>query len=55
MHKRITVIMKRIYIWFTLIIALAAGCQKFDYEAILEQLRDHEQLILKLEALCSMA
>ena len=45
--------MKRIYIWFTLIIALAAGCQKFDYEAILEQLRDHESRIQKLETLCN--
>lgn len=45
--------MKRIYIWFTLIIALAAGCQKFDYEDILEQLRDHESRIQKLETLCN--
>ena len=45
--------MKRIHIWFTLIIALAAGCQKFDYEAILEQLRDHESRIQKLETLCN--
>ena len=45
--------MKRIYIWFTLIIALAAGCQKFDYEDILEQLHDHESRIQKLETLCN--
>ncbi|MBR1957308.1 MAG: hypothetical protein IKA13_08375 [Bacteroidales bacterium] len=45
--------MKRIYIWFTLIIALAAGCQKFDYEAILEQLRDHEERLQKQETLCN--
>ena len=41
--------------FITIIFAFAAvlSCQRFDYESILEQLRDHEERITKLETLCN--
>ena len=41
--------------FITIILAFAAvlSCQRFDYESILEQLRDHEERITKLETLCN--
>lgn len=43
---------KLIYIILTATLALA-GCQQFDHTEILEQLREHEERILKLEAVCN--
>ena len=34
------------------VIATMVSCAKFDYESILEQLRDHEERIEKLETEC---
>ena len=35
------------------VIATMVSCAKFDYEAIFEQLRDHEERIQKLETMCN--
>ena len=43
---------KLIYIIFATLVALVS-CNTADYESILEQLRDHENRIQKLEALCT--
>ena len=43
--------MKR-FIAIVLTLAAVIACQRFDYESILEQLRDHEERIAKLEAEC---
>lgn len=42
----------RVFIIFSAIITLIS-CSTFDHEAILEQLRDHEERILKLETMCN--
>ena len=43
--------MRRIIIYI-LSVFTVLSCQRFDYESILEQLRDHEERIAKLEAEC---
>ena len=43
---------KHIFLLLTAITTLIS-CAEFDHEAILEQLRDHEERIQKLEALCN--
>ena len=43
---------KHIFLLVTVITTLVS-CAKYDYEAILEQLRDHEERIQKLETLCT--
>ena len=35
------------------VIATMVSCAKFDYESILEQLRDHEERIERLETMCN--
>ena len=46
--------MKKLIVFaFTALLA-AVSCERFDYEAILEQLRDHESRIEQLEADCRM-
>ena len=44
--------MKTIYTWFILIVALAAGCHKFNDSAIWNKLREHEARIEHLEKQC---
>ncbi len=43
---------KHIFLLVTVITTLVS-CAKYDYDAILEQLRDHEERIQKLETLCT--
>jgi hypothetical protein len=43
---------KLTYMAFAILLALAS-CQKYDHTAILNQLRDHEERIQKLETLCN--
>ena len=45
--------MKRVFLIALSFIAVIS-CNKFDYETILEQLRDHESRIEQLEADCRM-
>lgn len=45
--------MRRLLHIFIFVLATAASCSPYDDSAILEQLRDHEERIQKLEALCS--
>lgn len=44
--------MKR-FIIYILSLLTALSCQRFDYESVLEQLRDHEDRIQKLETFCA--
>ena len=44
--------MRRLIAIFVIICTCVAGCQRFDYESILEQLRDHESRIEQLETEC---
>ena len=44
--------MKKVFAIFVAIFTLITGCQRFDYESILEQLRDHESRIEQLETEC---
>ena len=45
--------MKRFLILYSVLFSLVTGCQMVDYEAILEQLRDHENRIEMLEVACN--
>ena len=45
--------MKRFAYIILAAIATLVSCNTYDYESILEQLRDHESRIQKLEALCN--
>ena len=45
--------MKRFAYIILTAIAILVSCSTYDHEAILEQLRDHEERIQKLEALCN--
>ena len=44
--------MRRIII-FVCALLCTISCSTYDYESILEQLRDHEERIQKLESLCN--
>lgn len=44
--------MKKLFAIFVAMCYLAIGCQRFDYNAVLDQLRDHENRIEQLEADC---
>ena len=45
--------MRRLLYIFIFVLATAASCSPYDDSAILEQLRDHEERIQKLEVLCN--
>lgn len=45
--------MKRFLALYSVIFSIVAGCQMVDYEAIMEQLRDHENRIEMLEVACN--
>lgn len=45
--------MRRLLYIFIFVLATAASCSPYDDSAILEQLRDHEERIQKLEVLCA--
>ena len=45
-------VMKKLFAIFVAICSLAIGCQRFDYNAVLNQLRDHENRIEQLETEC---
>lgn len=45
-------VMKKLFAIFVAICSLAIGCQRFDYNAVLDQLRDHENRIAQLETEC---
>ncbi len=45
--------MRKLLHIFIFVLATAASCSPYDDSAILEQLRDHEERIQKLEALCN--
>lgn len=45
--------MRKLLYIFIFVLATAASCSPYDDSAILEQLRDHEERIQKLEALCA--
>ena len=45
--------MKRIASLFAFVVLFSVACTPFNHTAILEQLRDHEQRIQKLETLCT--
>ena len=45
-------VMKKLFAIFVAMCYLAIGCQRFDYNAVLDQLRDHENRIEQLEADC---
>ncbi len=44
--------MKKLFAIFVAMCYLAIGCQRFDYNAVLDQLRDHENRIEQLETEC---
>ena len=45
-------VMKKLFAIFVAMCYLAIGCQRFDYNAVLDQLRDHENRIEQLETEC---
>lgn len=45
--------MRRLLHIFVFVLATAASCSPYDDTAVLEQLRDHEERIQKLEVLCA--
>ena len=45
-------VMKKLFAIFVAMCSLAIGCQRFDYNAVLDQLRDHENRIEQLETEC---